>query len=201
MQSWKLSLLVVVVAVWAGACSHRVPIVSQPPVSVPATASAPAPGPSARADANRIQTQQRPTQTAAESRSPSKSEMTAQDRATLNDRLTHLEDALFDYDQTTIRADAMTALREDVSVIRGILENYPNQRLLIEGHADERGSAEYNLALGVRRARVAHEFLATMGVSKAQLSIITYGEERPVCTDQTESCWQRNRRAHIAAMP
>ena len=127
--------------------------------------------------------------------------MTAQDRATLNDRLAHLEDALFDYDQSTIRMDAMTALREDVSVIRGILENYPNQRLLIEGHADERGSAEYNLALGGRRARVAQEFLTTMGVSKTQLSIIAYGEERPVCADQTESCWQRNRRAHIAALP
>jgi len=127
--------------------------------------------------------------------------MTPKDRATLTERLAHLEDALFDYDKSTIRADAITALRDDVAVIRGILENYPSQKLQIEGHADQRGSDEYNLALGDRRARAAEEFLANMGVSRTQLSIVSYGKNRPVCTDETEGCWQRNRRAHITAMP
>jgi peptidoglycan-associated lipoprotein len=127
--------------------------------------------------------------------------MSAKDRATLNERLAHLEDALFDYNKSTIRADAVNALREDVTVIRGILDNYPSQKLRIEGHADERGSDEYNLALGDQRARAAEEFLATMGIQRTQLSIISYGKNRPVCTAQTEDCWQRNRRAHITATP
>jgi peptidoglycan-associated lipoprotein len=120
-------------------------------------------------------------------------------RATLNDRLAKLEDALFDYDKSTIRSDASTALKDDVGVIRDILASYPTQKLLIEGHADERGSEEYNLALGDRRARSAEDFLSSMGIPNNQLTVISYGKERPVCTDESESCWQRNRRAHMTA--
>lgn len=127
--------------------------------------------------------------------------MTAQERATLNERLAKLEDALFDYDKATIRQDATSALKDDVTVIRDILSNYPSQKLLIEGHADERGSEEYNIALGDKRAKAAEEFLVTMGIPNAQLTIVSFGKDRPVCTDQTESCWQRNRRAHVTAAP
>jgi peptidoglycan-associated lipoprotein len=118
---------------------------------------------------------------------------------TLNAKLARLEDAMFDYDKATIRADASTALKDDVGVIRDILAAYPNQKLLIEGHADERGSQEYNLALGDRRARAAEEFLSSMGIPQNQLTVISYGKERPVCTEETESCYQRNRRAHMTA--
>ncbi len=127
--------------------------------------------------------------------------MTPQERATLNEKLAHLNDALFDYDKSTIRDDASTVLKADVGVIRDILANYPNQKLLIEGNADERGSEEYNLALGDRRARAAQEFLVSMGLPAAQLSLVSYGKERPICTDKTEDCWQRNRRAHVTAAP
>jgi peptidoglycan-associated lipoprotein len=127
--------------------------------------------------------------------------MTAAERATLNERLAKLEDALFDYDKATIRTDATTALKDDVAVIRDILSNYPSQKLLIEGHADERGSEEYNLALGDKRAQAAQEFLVTMGIPNAQLTIVSFGKDRPVCTDKTEDCWQRNRRAHVTAAP
>ncbi len=127
--------------------------------------------------------------------------MTPEERATLNEKLAHLNDALFDYDKSTIRSDASTVLKADVGVIRDILANYPNQKLLIEGNADERGSEEYNLALGDRRARAAQEFLVQMGIPAAQLSLVSYGKERPVCTDKTEDCWQRNRRAHVTAAP
>jgi peptidoglycan-associated lipoprotein len=127
--------------------------------------------------------------------------MSDQERSTLNDRLARLEDALFDYDQTTIRTDAMTALKGDVEVIRGILAAYPAQKLVIQGHADERGSAEYNLALADKRASSAEDLLATMGIPRSQLTTISYGKDRPVCTQQTENCWQRNRRAHITAEP
>jgi peptidoglycan-associated lipoprotein len=125
--------------------------------------------------------------------------MTPQERATLNERLARLEDALFDYDKATIRADASTVLRDDVGVIRDILGNYPSQKLVIEGNADERGSSEYNLALGDKRARAAEEFLTTMGIPDAQLTVISYGKDHPICTDQTEACWQKDRRAHITA--
>jgi len=122
-------------------------------------------------------------------------------RINLNERLAKLEDALFDYDKATIRDDATMALKSDVGVIREILAGYPAQKLLIEGHADERGSAEYNLALGDKRASSAEEFLANMGIPRSQLTIISYGKERPQCTEQSENCWQKNRRAHITAAP
>src|SRR5262249_46346289 len=126
---------------------------------------------------------------------------TAEERFQLDKSLARLEDALFDYDKATIRSDASVALKDDVGVIREILSNYPGQKLVIEGHADERGSVEYNQALGDRRAHAAEEFLTSMGIPQGQLTMISYGKERPVCTDQTEQCWQRNRRARITAAP
>jgi peptidoglycan-associated lipoprotein len=122
-------------------------------------------------------------------------------RKTLNERLARLSDALFDYDKATIRDDARNALREDVAVIRDILADYPSQKLIIEGHCDERGSEEYNMALGDRRAAASKEFLSSMGIPQTQLSVISYGKDRPVCTDKSEDCWQKNRRAHVTAAP
>jgi peptidoglycan-associated lipoprotein len=125
--------------------------------------------------------------------------MTPKESATLNDRLARLEDALFDYDNAAIRTDATRVLKDDVAVIRDLLASYPSQKLVIEGNADERGSSEYNLALGDKRARAAEEFLTTMGISDGQLTVISYGKEHPICTERTEACWQKNRRAHITA--
>jgi peptidoglycan-associated lipoprotein len=71
----------------------------------------------------------------------------------------------------------------------------------IEGHCDERGSEKYNLALGDRRANAAKESLTTQGVSADRIETISYGKERPVCTDHNEDCWQKNRRAHLAFVP
>jgi len=127
------------------------------------------------------------------------STMTAQERETLNQRLAHLSDALFDYDKASIRADATTALSGDVTVVKGILQNYPNQKLIVEGDGDERGSAEYNLALGDKRAHAAEQFLVSMGIPQNQLTVVSYGKERPACTEHNEACWQKNRRAHITA--
>ncbi|MEQ1885946.1 MAG: OmpA family protein [Bryobacteraceae bacterium] len=160
------------------------------PVAAPAVAPTPAPKPVEMTPTNRpvLPTAQNERRT-----------MPPEVRASLNERLSHLEDAMFDFDKYTIRADASTALKDDVSVIREILTAYPEQKLLIEGHADERGSSEYNLALGDKRARAAEEFLSTMGIPANQLTVISYGKDRPVCTEQTEGCWQKNRRAHITA--
>jgi peptidoglycan-associated lipoprotein len=128
-----------------------------------------------------------------------RSSISSEERKVLNDRLAHLEDALFDFDKSTIRADAASVLKDDVGVIRGILASYPSEMLRIEGHCDERGSDEYNVALGDKRAQAVAEFFETLGISSAQLTVISYGKDKPVCTDQTEDCWQKNRRAHIVA--
>jgi peptidoglycan-associated lipoprotein len=177
------------------ACHKAVPVASRPEAPVPVAAAAPkeAPTPAPRPAAVKVT----PTQQPAEAKRSAG--LTPQERITLNERLAHLEDAMFDFDKYTIRSDATTALKDDVDVIRGILSNYPAQKLLIEGHADERGSSEYNMALGDKRARAANDFLATMGIPSNQLTVISYGKDHPVCTEQTEACWQKNRRAHITA--
>ena len=78
------------------------------------------------------------------------------------------------------------------------LQKYPSVRVTIEGHADERGTREYNLALGARRANAVKEFLVSQGVSTARVETVSYGKERPICTQSDESCWQQNRRGVTA---
>jgi peptidoglycan-associated lipoprotein len=178
-------------------CSKKAPVAaSHPPDTTPVQQQASTP-----ASRPMQQRQSPPQQTASTPSARSNGQMPADVRNTLNEKLARLEDALFDYDKSTIRADASTALKDDVGVIRDILANYPSQKLLIEGHCDERGSEEYNIALGDRRAKSAEAFLASMGIPNAQLTIISFGKDRPVCTDSDEACWQKNRRAHITAAP
>jgi peptidoglycan-associated lipoprotein len=109
-----------------------------------------------------------------------------------------LKDALFDYDSNNIRDDARAALSADAEALKRIFADFPNASILVEGHCDERGSAEYNLGLGDRRSTAARDFLATLGIPAAKLKTISYGKERPVCTEADESCYQRNRRAHFS---
>jgi peptidoglycan-associated lipoprotein len=98
---------------------------------------------------------------------------------------------LFDYDKSELRPDQVTQLQADATW----LKNHPAVRVVVEGHADERGNQEYNLALGVRRANTIVEFLLAQGVTESRIRSISYGKERPLCTDDDEGCHQRNRRA------
>jgi peptidoglycan-associated lipoprotein len=118
---------------------------------------------------------------------------------TVESRVSSLQDALFDYDSNNIRDDARAALTADADAIKRILIDFPSASVNVEGHCDERGSAEYNLGLGDRRASSARDFLVQLGVPGDRLKTISYGKERPVCTESTEGCWQRNRRAHFSA--
>ncbi|HEY4087762.1 MAG TPA: OmpA family protein [Bryobacteraceae bacterium] len=180
---------------FSAACHKAVPVSAKatPPPPPPAQST---PAPRSVAPATR-QVAQTPRSTP-----PARSaSMTPQERETLNQRLAHLSDALFDYDKATIRTDATSVLRGDVDVVKGILSNYPSQKLIVEGDTDERGSAEYNLALGDKRAHSAEQFLISMGIPQNQLTVVSYGKERPVCEEHDESCWQKNRRAHITAAP
>jgi peptidoglycan-associated lipoprotein len=108
------------------------------------------------------------------------------------------QDAFFDYDKSEIRDDGRTALTHDADLLKRIFAADPTFTVAIEGHCDERGSAEYNLGLGDRRATAAKEFLVQLGVPADRLTTISYGKDRPVCTDATEACYQRNRRAHLS---
>jgi peptidoglycan-associated lipoprotein len=108
------------------------------------------------------------------------------------------QDAYFDYDKSDLRDDARTALTRDADLLKRIFAADPNFSVVIEGHTDERGSAEYNLGLGDRRATSAKDFLVGLGVPDGRIRIISYGKERPVCTEPNEECYQRNRHAHLA---
>jgi peptidoglycan-associated lipoprotein len=119
--------------------------------------------------------------------------------ATLDMRLNSaVQDAYFDYDKSDVRGDAQGVLQQDAAALKGILGDFPNATIIVEGHCDDRGSAEYNLGLGDRRASAAKDFLVQLGVPADRLKTISYGKERPQCTDENEACWQKNRRAHFS---
>ncbi len=120
-------------------------------------------------------------------------------RASLSERISSLQDAYYDYDKSDIREDARAALTKDAEALKSIIQEFPSAVISVEGHCDERGSAEYNLGLGDRRAPSAKDFLVQLGVPADKLKTISYGKERPVCTESNEECWQRNRRAHFSA--
>jgi peptidoglycan-associated lipoprotein len=107
--------------------------------------------------------------------------------------LKEMRDAYFDYDSAAIRPDAREALQKSAD----FLKNYPNTRVTIEGHCDERGSTEYNLALGQRRANAVKEYLVSLGIPADHLSTTSWGKEKPFCTDSSEACYQQNRRGHF----
>lgn len=108
-----------------------------------------------------------------------------------------LQEVYFDFDRYNLRPDARETLRSNADWLRA----RPSARVEIEGHADERGTNEYNLALGAKRAQAAKDYLVSLGVPSGRLSTISYGEEVPVCREKTEECWQRNRRARFVILP
>lgn len=117
---------------------------------------------------------------------------------TLSERLmSEVQDAYFDFDQYNLREDAMAVLTKDAEALKAILRDFQDTTVVIEGHCDERGSAEYNLGLGDRRASGAKEFLVQLGIPGERLIPVSYGKERPECTEAGEACWQRNRRVHF----
>jgi peptidoglycan-associated lipoprotein len=121
-------------------------------------------------------------------------------RKSLSERLaSEVQDAFFDYDKSDVREEARATLSRNSDALKEIFREIPDGVVAIEGHCDERGSAEYNLGLGDRRATTAKEYLVQMGVPAERLKTISYGKERPQCTESDEGCWQKNRRAHFVA--
>ena len=107
--------------------------------------------------------------------------------------LREVRDAYFDYDKADIRPDARTALSKTAD----FLKSNPKFKVTIEGHCDERGSTEYNLGLGDRRASAVKQYLVSLGVPADRLSTVSFGKEKPFCMESTEACWQQNRRGHF----
>jgi peptidoglycan-associated lipoprotein len=104
-----------------------------------------------------------------------------------------LQDIHFDFDRYEIRPDDVRVLDANAES----LKSNPSWRVLIEGHADQRGTTEYNIVLGDRRARASMNYLVAQGIRPTRISIISYGEAKPVCDQSSESCWSENRRAHF----
>jgi len=104
-----------------------------------------------------------------------------------------VRDAYFDYDKADIRPDAQQALQKTAQ----FLKKYSEAKVVVEGHCDERGSTEYNLALGDRRANAVKQYLVNLGIPAANINTVSYGKEKPFCMESREACWQQNRRGHF----
>jgi peptidoglycan-associated lipoprotein len=186
--------VVTVLSIFGAACAKKPVAVATPPAPQPAVAAAPARPEPAPAPAR--QTPSQPVAQATPSRYPD-----AKTRARIEELLAHIEDAYFDYDRHTLRQDAVQALNADSKELAVIMNQYPDYKLQVQGYCDERGSAEYNIALGEARAKSAKDYLVSVGVASGQLSTVSYGKEKQICDEHDESCWAKNRRVHIVALP
>jgi peptidoglycan-associated lipoprotein len=217
-RSKRISVLVVIVGLMAFGCAKRpaltqvsapspagTAVAAAPPPAPPAPAPAPAappptPPPAAVAPATPPPAPAEPAPTpvtppVAVAPAPTPPAPAAAPRPERRDFAEEgaLRDVHFDFDKSNIRPDAAKTLDANASWMK----SNPNHLILIEGHCDERGTNEYNLALGERRARSAMNYLVGQGVEAARITILSYGEERPQCTPKTEACWAQNRRAHF----
>ena len=104
-----------------------------------------------------------------------------------------LGDVYFDLDKSDIREDGRGVLQRDAD----FLKKWPTTQVTVEGHADSRGSSEYNLGLGSRRAAAVKDYLANLGIAANRVTVVSKGKEQPVCNEENESCWQQNRRGHF----
>ena len=104
-----------------------------------------------------------------------------------------MDDVFFDLDKSTVRDDARPALQKNADW----LKKWGSVQVTLEGHCDSRGSAEYNLGLGNRRATAIQSYLASLGVPAGRVTVVSKGKEQPFCSDESESCWSQNRRGHF----
>lgn len=184
--SW-CPLLAIVVA--AAACHTRPPAITPSRTTAAATAPAPA-APSRRPAA----TPATPRAIAAPAPAPlTEAELFQRKSLDALNGEHPLGDAFFDYDQDTLRDDAKRALQQDAQW----LSKWPQTAISVEGHCDERGTPEYNLALGDRRAQVVRDYLTNLGVKPDRIVTRSLGREAPFCRDTGESCWSQNRRGHF----
>ena len=175
--------LCLVLGLGAAACGKKQQVAVTPPPPTPTTPTAPpAPPPPPAAPAP-----------AATPRALTEDEIFAQKSLDQLNKERPLADVFFELDSSSIRDDARGSLTTNATW----LKRWTNTRINIEGHCDERGTAEYNLALGERRANAVKAYLVELGVPGDRIAIVSKGKEAPFCTESNESCWQQNRRGHF----
>ena len=197
-KAWKgfLCGLVLIAAIAAPACRHKTtpvkPVVTQPDTTptvpnIAVTTTTAAPQPPVITNTDFVQSDTQPRVTSEElSTNIEEANRQAQTRG-------YIKDAYFGYDEAALGADAQAALTDSANW----LKQHRDFNLLIEGHCDERGTEQYNLALGDRRANTAKQFLMTLGIDAARIRTVSYGEERPFDPGHDESAWAKNRRDHL----
>lgn len=175
LRNWRgLILLLGIAAALVTGCGKKPEVVTEAPAPVPQTeivTEAPAPPPVTKP-----------------------AEPAPVDYATLDPSAYGIEDVFFPYDVYTLADAGMATLEKNAR----IMKEHPSVAYLIEGHCDERGTVEYNLALGEKRAKSVQDYLISLGIPAARLRVVSYGEERPYATGHDESAWAQNRRAHFA---
>jgi peptidoglycan-associated lipoprotein len=182
-QTVSTTLAVWAIALTAAACHKKVPPPVPAPPPPPAAAPAPPPPPP-------------PPPAPAPAPAPpplTEEQIFAQKTLAQLNAERPLQDVFFDLDKFELRDDAKAPLQKDADW----LKKWTSTSVSVEGHCDSRGSAEYNLALGTRRANAVKEYLVSLGVAPGRMTVLSKGKEQPVCTEENESCWQQNRRGHF----
>jgi peptidoglycan-associated lipoprotein len=169
------------ISIAAAGCHKKVPV-TQPAAPPPPTAPAPPPPPPPPPPA--------PTP-APPPRALSDEEIFS--RKSLDELTRELSDVYFDLDKSDVRDDARPLLSKDADW----LKKWTSTQITVEGHCDARGSAEYNLALGARRASAVKDYLVSLGVGAGRVTVVSKGKEQPFCNEDNEGCWQQNRRGHF----
>ena len=176
--------VILMAAVSGAACSRNpkpqppapAPVTAPPPPTSPATPPPPPPAPAPATPAP-----------------PSEDEVFRNKTLDQLNAEKPLADALFGYDSTDLTAEARGLLQKDVEWMK----KWTTTKVMVEGHADSRGTNEYNLALGERRADAVRDYLVSLGVAENRITIVSKGEEQPFCSEETAACWQQNRRGHF----
>mgnify|MGYP001060665616 CR=1 FL=1 len=174
--------IVLVASLTIGACAKKAPEPAPPPAPAPQPESKPAPPPPPP-----------PPPPAPEPAAPTEEELFAKKTLEQLNAEKPLADVFFAYDSTELSEEARANLQKNLQW----LNRWTSTRILIEGHADSRGTNEYNLALGERRAAAVRDYLVSLGLASDRVTIVSKGEEQPFCTEENESCWQQNRRGHF----
>lgn len=171
-----------VLALTVAACGKKAPAVAPPPPPAPAAPTTPPPPPTPPAPA--------PTPAP---RALTEDELFAQKSLAQLNNEKPLGDVFFDLDESSIKDQGKSALSTNATW----LKRWTTTKISIEGHCDERGTAEYNLGLGERRAQAVRDYLVSLGIPGDRVVIVSKGKEAPFCTESNESCWQQNRRGHF----
>jgi peptidoglycan-associated lipoprotein len=187
--SWKWAALVLsVAALVAVGCAKKQTVKSEGAPAAPGAASAPAPG-----AVTETPVKEAPPAPMAAAPAEQPPPAMAPGVAVTEEKLSQFDDVRFDFDKAEVKEDG----RKTSQVVADYLKKNPKAKLLVEGHCDERGTSEYNMALGDRRAAAVMTYLVSLGVSKERISTVSFGKERPLDPGHSEEAWAKNRRAHF----